>query len=102
TQPPPTPTLFPYTTLFRSGIRHQRADRRHIETVRNIEYFKRGIEVHTLAQWDIPADANVIENGPGSDPGITAQIAIERKQGWRNPSRKLVCQQAIDARFLKH
>ena len=61
----------------RAGVCKQRADSGYIKSVRNVEHVGNQIHVHTLAEWNSLGDSQIVEDGPRSNSGIAAEVAVE-------------------------
>ena len=61
----------------RANVREQRADSGYIESVRNVEHVGDQIHVHTLAEWNSLGDSQIVEDGPGGNSSIAAEVAVE-------------------------
>src|SRR5207248_9163608 len=64
--PPPPPTLFPYTTLFRSGLRSHE-----------------GLLLHLLARLEARLGAFSSGTGEGAGLGVSAQLVHQAQPGER-------------------
>src|ERR1035438_6357493 len=76
-----------------TGIRKERTDRSHIVPVGNVEHVGDQLQVEALGEVDSFREPYIVENGPGLNACIAAQIAIERQQG---------SVEVRDARFLEN
>src|SRR5262249_16290383 len=55
-----------------TSVSKQRTDCRDVEPVRNIEDLERCVKIQTLTQWNVAANADIVEHRPGRDPGIAS------------------------------
>ena len=62
-----------------SGISKERTDRGHVITVGNVKHVGNEFSVKALAKVNPFGDAQVIEDSPGLNSRIAAEIAIQRK-----------------------
>ena len=50
--------------------------------VRDVEHVGDQVHAEALAEVDALRDAQIVEDGPRSDPGIAAEVAVELQQRW--------------------
>src|SRR5882762_8347016 len=72
------PCIISGCSLARIG--KQRTDGGDIVPVGDIEHVGDQIQVEALTKIDALGNAQVVEDGPRTDPGVAAQAAVERKQ----------------------
>src|ERR1700674_851567 len=58
----------------------KRADRGHIVLVGDVEHVDDQVGVEALAKVDAFGDAQVVEESPGLDSGVAAQVTVELLQ----------------------
>src|SRR2546427_9312923 len=74
---PPRSTLFPYTTLFRSGLPgHQPADLAGIECLQPAQCLH-----HTLAGKDLPMRSEEHTSELQSQSNLVCRLLLEKKKG---------------------
>lgn len=66
-----------------TGVGEERANGRHIVDISDVEHVSNEIHGEALAEEDALGDAEIVEDGPGSDAGVAAEIAVEIEQGVR-------------------
>src|SRR5256885_10173164 len=82
---PPRSTLFPYTTLFRSGIRAQLVRRKGVTCI-----WSRGEELVTDRFPELQALSSAIPDGTVIDGEIVDDRAIDRKSTRLNSSHLVI------------
>src|SRR5690606_26149522 len=78
TRRPPTPPLFPYTTLFRSRLRAQ-----NLRCVLAAGDTFRAAAVQQLVVWGERVGCDVVRGKDGADPGSVVCDAIKKAQETR-------------------